>query len=115
MKLRIAFLLALGMICSGSLLSPAMAHILKIFAEVSGETIVGQGYFSSGAFPVNTRVDVFGPGRQKIGEATTDEQGKFKFKPTKRQNYTFVIDAGEGHHAEWTVEADELPAKLSAN
>jgi nickel transport protein len=93
---------------------PAHAHILKVFAEVSGDMIVGQGYFSTGTYPVHLPVDVFGPGRQKVGETTTDEQGKFRFKPVKRQNYTFVIDAGEGHHAEWTVEADELPASLSA-
>jgi nickel transport protein len=94
--------------------APAYAHILKIFAEVNGSMIVGQGYFSTGTYPVNLPVEVFGPGRQKVGEATTDEQGKFSFQPTKRQNYTFVIDAGEGHHAEWTVETDELPATLSA-
>jgi nickel transport protein len=96
-------------------LSPAAyAHILKIFAEVSGTMIIGQGYFSTGTYPVHMPVEVFGPGRQKVGEVTTDEQGKFSFKPPKRQNYTFVIDAGEGHHAEWTVEADELPATLSS-
>jgi len=94
--------------------APAFAHVLKIFAEVKGSTIVGQGYFSSGTYPVHLPVEVFGPGRQKIGQVTTDEQGRFSFQPTKRQNYTFVIDAGEGHHAEWTVETDELPASLSA-
>jgi nickel transport protein len=94
--------------------APAQAHILKVFAEVSGNMIVGQGYFSSGAYPSNMPVEVFGPGRQKLGQATTDAQGKFSFRPMKRQNHTFVMDAGEGHHAEWTVEADELPAALSA-
>jgi nickel transport protein len=94
--------------------APAHAHILKVFAEVNGDMIVGQGYFSTGAYPVDLPVEVFGPGRLKVGEVKTDEQGKFSFKPTKRQNYTFVIDAGEGHHAEWTVETDELPATLSA-
>ena len=114
MTKRRAALLALGTVCVGGLFNPALAHVLKVFAEVSGDMIIGQGYFSSGAFPVNQRVDVFGPGRQKVGEVLTDEKGKFRFKPLKRQNYTFVIDAGEGHKAEWTVEADELPATLSA-
>ena len=45
---------------------------------------------------------------------TTDAQGKFSFKPAKRQNHTFVIEGGEGHRAEWTVESDELPASLPA-
>ena len=111
---RLILLLVFGVLFSGSLVSSAQAHILRIFAEVSGDMIVGQGYFSTGTYPVNLRVDVFGPGRQKVGEATTDQQGKFKFKPAKRQNYTFVIDAGEGHHAEWTVEANELPATLTS-
>lgn len=93
---------------------PTLAHVLKVFAEVTGDLIVGQGYFSGGSFPANQTVDIFGPGRQKIGQITTDAQGKFSFKPAKRQNHTFVIDAGEGHRAEWTVEADELPAALPA-
>jgi hypothetical protein len=29
-------------------------------------------------------VEVFGPVRQMVGEMTTDEQGKFSFKPPKR-------------------------------
>lgn len=93
---------------------PAVAHVLKVFAEVTGDMIVGQGYFSGGSFPTNQTVEIFGPGRQKIGQVTTDAQGKFSFKPAKRQNHIFVIDAGEGHRAEWTVESDELPASLPA-
>ena len=93
---------------------PVLAHVLKVFAEVTGDMIVGQGYFSGGSFPANTTVEIFGPGRQKIGQVTTDAQGKFSFKPAKRQNHTFVIDGGEGHRAEWTVESDELPASLPA-
>ncbi len=93
----------------------AQAHILKVYAEVSGDMIVGEGYFSSGSVPTQQPVEVFGPNKQKIGETVTDDKGKFKFKPTKRQNHTFVIDAGEGHRAEWTVESDELPSALPSN
>lgn len=93
----------------------AHAHILKVYAEVSGDMIVGEGYFSSGSVPTQQQVEVFGPNKQKIGETITDDMGKFKFKPTKRQNHTFVIDAGEGHRAEWTVETDELPSALPSN
>ena len=95
--------------------TPAYAHILKVYAEVSDDMIVGEGYFSSGSVPTQQPVEVFGPNKQKIGEVTTDDKGKFKFKPTKRQNHTFVMDAGEGHRAEWTVEADELPSSLPSN
>jgi nickel transport protein len=108
-----AALAAIGIAVAFAVGSPAWAHILKVFAEVSGNMIVGQGYFSTGTYPVHLPVEVFGPGRQKVGEVTTDEKGKFQFQPNKRQNYTFVMDAGEGHHAEWTVEANELPATLS--
>ncbi len=93
----------------------AYAHILKVYAEVSGDMIVGEGYFSSGSVPTQQPVEVFGPNKQKIGEAVTDDKGKFTFKLTRRQNHTFVIDAGEGHRAEWTVETDELPSTLPSN
>ena len=107
-------LLALALVLPMLLGAPASAHILKVFAEVVGDMIVGEGYFSNGAVPALHRVDIFGPDKQKVGEVITDDKGKFSFKPSKRQNYTFVIDAGEGHRAEWVVEASELPATLSA-
>ena len=39
--------------------SPASAHILKVYAEVSGDMIVGEGYFSSGSVPSQQPVEVF--------------------------------------------------------
>jgi nickel transport protein len=107
-------LLALGLVLPILIGAPASAHILKVFAEVQGDQIVGEGYFSNGSVPALHRVDIFGPDKQKVAEVTTDEKGKFSFKPAKRQNYTFGIDAGEGHRAEWVIEADELPATLTA-
>jgi nickel transport protein len=107
-------MLALALVLPVLVGAPASAHILKVFAEVQGDTIVGEGYFSNGAVPAQHAVDIFGPDKQKVGEVITDDKGKFSFKPIKRQNYTFVIDAGEGHRAEWVIEGDELPATLSA-
>lgn len=92
--------------------APAWAHVLKLYAEVAGDDIRGEAYFSTGSVPVNVPVQVFLPGRRKIGEVLTDEHGKFTFHPTVRQNHTFTIDAGEGHRGEWTIETDELPASL---
>jgi nickel transport protein len=111
--LRLVFL-TLALVLQLLIAAPVSAHVLKVFAEVVGDMIIGEGYFSNGAVPALHRVDVFGPDKQKVGETTTDDKGKFQFKPTKRQNYTFLIDAGEGHRAEWVIEANELPAGLSA-
>lgn len=94
--------------------SAAGAHVLKLYAEVVDGVIQGEAYFSTGTVPVDTPVAVFLPGRHKTGEVRTDAQGKFRYTPVVRQNHTFVIDAGEGHHAEWTIERDELPATLPA-
>src|SRR6266511_1984340 len=69
--------------------SSAHAHLLRVFAEVVDDMIVGQGYFSGGAYPVHLPVHVFGPARQKLAETTNDESGRFSFKPVKRQTYTF--------------------------
>lgn len=92
----------------------ASAHVLKLYAEVAGDDIRGEAYFSTGTVPIHVPVQVFLPGRRKIGEVLTDDHGKFTFHPTLRQNHTFTIDAGEGHRGEWTIEADELPASLPA-
>ena len=93
---------------------PAAAHLLKIYAEVADGVVAGEAYFSTGTVPSGVTVQVYGPGQHKLGETVTDDHGKFHFTPTVRQNLTFLIDAGDNHRAEWTVEADELPATLPA-
>ena len=105
-----AFALLLAMLVLAA--TPAHAHRINLFALVEGTTITGSAYFSGGGNPVDTPVLVFGPDGSLLGEAVTDAEGRFTFEATVRVDHTLVIDTGDGHRAEFTVPAAELPASL---
>jgi len=96
------------------LAGPAMAHKLTVFAAVQGTKVTGEVYFRGGAPVRNATVAVLDPAGEKLGETTTDEEGKFTFVPRVGCDHRLVVKAGEGHAAEFTVTADELPRGLPA-
>jgi len=94
------------------LASPAAAHKTSVFVAVQGRAITGEAFFRGGTPVRGATVTVLGPAGEKLGEARTDEGGKFTFEPRVRCEHRLMIDAGEGHAAEAAVQADELPADL---
>ena len=109
------FCRALGSLLVWLLLAgPATAHKLTVFAAVQGTKISGEAYFRGGAPVRKATIAVLGPKGEKLGETTTDEEGKFTFVPRVRCDHRLVASAGEGHAAEFTVAADELPRGLPA-
>jgi nickel transport protein len=92
---------------------PAWAH--KVIASVyaSGDTIEGEIGFSNGDMAQNTVVEVFDEDGNKIGEAQTDEDGFFAYKPMARVVHVFRANLGAGHVAEIRMEIDELPDAIS--
>jgi nickel transport protein len=101
------------MILSLLIATPADAHKASVFAAVRGKTISGEAYFRDGAPVRNARVTVLDAGGGKLGETQTDAAGRFTFEPSRRCDLRVVVDAGDGHAAEYTVRADELPADLA--
>lgn len=95
--------------------TPAFAHKLHVFAVANGATIEGDVY-AAGNSPIrNAAVRVLGPNSEKLGETKTDDDGKFRFDARQRVEHTFVVDAGEGHSAQYKISADELPASLASS
>jgi len=92
----------------------ALAHKLNVYAVAAGRSIRGEAYFSGGGRPKNLEVLVLGPAGEELGRTRTDEKGVFHFLATSRCDHTFVVETGDGHRAEHTVEADELPKDLPA-
>lgn len=88
---------------------PAYAH--KVIASVfaSGDTIEGEIGFSNGDMAADTLVEVFDEDGNKLGEATTDSDGFFTYKPTKRIAHVFKSNLGAGHVAEVRMELADLP------
>lgn len=87
---------------------PALAHKVNVFACVEGNTIVGEAYIRGGSPVQGARVIALDPSGKELAATTTDEEGRFAFELTARCDYRLIVDAGEGHVAEYTVWADEL-------
>jgi len=92
--------------------SPAAAHKASVFAAVQGKVIAGEAYFRDGSPLRSAQVTVFDPAGAKLGETKTDAQGRFSFEPRCRCDHRVVVDGGEGHAAQYTVRAEELPSGL---
>jgi len=88
---------------------PVYAH--KVIASVfaSGDTIEGEIGFSNGDMATDTLVEVFDGEGNKLGEATTDSDGFFTFKPAERVVHVFKANLGAGHVAEVRMELEDLP------
>ena len=99
-----------GMWCT----TPALAHKLVVFATVEANTIQGEAYFRGGTPVREAKVTVVGPHGEVLGEITTDQEGKFTFDVRFRCDHKLIVNAGEGHSAEYTVSLDELPNGLPA-
>jgi len=100
-------LLVLGglLLCS----PPARAHRIKLFAAAQGEMISGYAYFPGGAALPDAAIKIYAPTGETLGQVTTDAQGGFSFQAVKHVDHLLVLDPGDGHRAEFTITAAELP------
>ena len=92
---------------------PALAHKVRVFAAAEGDAISGYAYLSGGARARGAKVSIQGPDGAVLGETVTDDNGEFRFTAKSRIDHRIVIEAGEGHEAEFTVKAEELPETLT--
>lgn len=91
---------------------PAPAHEIHISAHAHGTSIEGEAYSHDKSPVPNAKVTAFDPAGEKIGETTTDEKGEFRLEPRFRCDHRLLLDTGDGHGAECTVPAAQLPASL---
>ncbi|MGN1149593.1 MAG: hypothetical protein ACI4SY_02675 [Sutterella sp.] len=107
---RFTLALLIGAVCA----SQAAAHRVNVFAWTEGSRIETESKFAGGARVKN--------GRIRVEDASTGEtlltgrtaaDGTFGFEPTAAMTSAghalrIVIEAGEGHRGEWTLESGEL-------
>jgi nickel transport protein len=92
--------------------SPAHAHKVKLFATVTGDTIVGYVYFPGGELAKSVTVKIISVDNQLSETVTTNDNGEFQFHAKYRTTYQLVADLGEGHRAEYTLNSNELSDSL---
>ena len=92
----------------------ASAHKLNVFAHVEGHTIRGNAYFPGNVPAREIQVTAVAPDGRELGRTKTDQEGKFALDIRERSDTKIVAVAEDGHGAEFTVHAAELPEDLPA-
>ena len=107
---RLAPWLALALLLVAA--TTASAHKVMLFAVVDGDTVTGYAYAPGGTRLPDNAVAVFGPGNEKLATTKTDAQGNFTYTPKRRCDLRFEMITADGHRADYTVHANELPPTL---
>ncbi|KPA14261.1 hypothetical protein MHK_005532, partial [Candidatus Magnetomorum sp. HK-1] len=84
------------------------AHKVSVFAWVEGDTVYTESKFSGGKKVKNAPIEVFDPNGNKIIGGTTNENGEFSFKISKKMEMKIVLIAGMGHKAYWVLPIEEF-------
>ena len=92
-----------------ALASPASAHKVVLDVYADGDAVEGEIGFSSGDMAAGIVIEVFDDAGNKLGEATSDEDGIFRYKPTAKIPLVFRANLGAGHVASYEMGVDELP------
>jgi nickel transport protein len=90
----------------------AQAHGLGLFARADGAMIEGMVYYQGMAPARAAHVTVFDPEGVLLIETVTDDQGRFTFQAARRVDHRIVADLKDGHRAEFSLPAAQLPASL---
>jgi nickel transport protein len=98
---------ALMMACNAS------AHNVIGGVYAIGDVIEGEIGFSNGDMAAaGTEVIIFDAMGEELGRVTTNDEGFFTFKATKRIQHNFYANLSSGHVFEIALPADELPDTL---
>lgn len=107
--------LAAGLLAALLLLlpGPALAHKVNVFAYLEDGALKGEGYFGGGSKAMNCPVKLLDAGGKLLAQGTTDKEGAFSLPlpsplPRSAAPLTVVLEAGEGHQAEYQVTAQDL-------
>ncbi len=93
---------------------PAEAHRLKLFAQVTGATVTGYGFFIGGGRPQGADLLVTTPDGKEVSHLKTDPDGGFSFTPVTPGRYRLSLSAGDGHYADLDVSTDGMPIAAPA-
>ncbi|MDR0882928.1 MAG: hypothetical protein LBP55_10415 [Candidatus Adiutrix sp.] len=94
----------------------ALAHGVYIFAWPEGERLCSDSYFSGHSKVRGGRVSLLDAAGQTLESGLTADDGSFCFiRPDRSQDLTFVVEAGQGHRAEFKLRAEDWPLPASTS
>jgi nickel transport protein len=85
----------------------AGAHKVTVFAWVEGDTVFTESKLGGGKRVVEGDISVTDGDENILLTGKTNHQGEFSFKTPQKPPLTIVLDAGMGHRATWTIEAED--------
>lgn len=105
--------LFIGAICTFflliSLLEPADAHKVNIFAYAQEGKVFAEGYFVDGSKCRNSVIEVVdGKTGEKLLEGKTDDNGQMTFGIPRVTSLKLILRAGEGHQNEYVLSEEEV-------
>ncbi len=105
---------AAGMVVIAAMLlaPPAFAHKLKVFATAVGAQVDGSVYFVGSGPAPGARISIETADGQPVETLQADPNGNFRFVATSRTTHLIKVDTGDGHSAQITIAAEDLPASL---
>ena len=101
--------LATALVALACLALPAEAHRLKLFAQVTGETIAGYGFYIGGGRPEGADLVVATQDGKEVSRLKTRTDGGFSFTPPTPGLYRLTLSGGDGHLATVDVSTDGMP------
>ena len=107
MKIKKLFVVGSALLVCLSAARLAWPHKVYVFAWVEGDTVYTESYFSDGNKAVHARIEVFDSHGKLILAGKTDKEGNFSFKLPARTDLRIVLNASEGHEAEFNLSVDQ--------
>nr|MBF0222238.1 carboxypeptidase regulatory-like domain-containing protein [Desulfobulbaceae bacterium] len=99
---------ALGAAFALILACSAWGHAAIVWAYVEGEKVYVEAFYASGKKLQNAKVVVVDSSGKSLLEGTTDNEGKFSYRPVSKVTQTVVVSAGESHVGDFELTADDL-------
>jgi nickel transport protein len=91
----------------------AEAHLLKVFATVEDGSITGYAFFVGGGRPKKALLIIQDNSGREIHRSNTDDNGGFNWHPPKPQTMTVIVNPGDGHMAQSTLDVDRFDPNAS--
>jgi len=107
MKIERLFFIGVVLVFCLLTASSAWGHKVHVFAWVEGDTVYTESYFSNGNKAVHAQIQVFNNYGKLIISGKTDKKGKFAFKLPACTDLRIVLNASEGHNAEFDLAVDQ--------
>jgi len=85
---------------------------MHLAAQPDGALIRGEVHYHGQTPAAGLTVIAFDDAGEEIGQAKTDDQGKFTLQARFRCDHRLLVQTADGHGAEFTVKADLLPPSL---